>query len=76
MPKGVAATYDPSKAFDFPVGTIVTKTFYYTVPSGTAAPQTSATVVKMTPATYQSGVGGLDLPRVRLIETRLLVRRA
>lgn len=76
MPKGVAATYDPSKAFDFPVGTIVTKTFYYTVPSGTAAAQTSATVVKMTPATYQSGVGGLDLHHVRLIETRLLVRRA
>ena len=31
MPKGVAATYDPAKSFDFPVGTIVTKTFYYTV---------------------------------------------
>jgi uncharacterized repeat protein (TIGR03806 family) len=30
----------------------------------------------MTPATYQTGVGGLDLRHVRLIETRLLVRRA
>ena len=76
MPKGVAATYDPAKSFDFPVGTIVTKTFYYTTPADAASPQTSGTVVKMTPASYQSGVGGLDLKHVRLIETRLLVRRA
>ncbi|HEX4693143.1 SO2930 family diheme c-type cytochrome [Sphingomonas sp.] len=75
MPKGVAATYDPAKAFDFPVGTIVTKTFYYTVPANDAPPQTSGTVIKMIPATYQSGVSGLDLHHVRLIETRLLVRR-
>ena len=30
----------------------------------------------MTPATYQSGVHGLALAHVRLVETRLLVRRA
>ena len=30
----------------------------------------------MTPASYQSGVTGLDLTHVRLIETRLLVSRA
>jgi uncharacterized repeat protein (TIGR03806 family) len=76
MPKGVAATYDPAKSFDFPVGTIVTKTFYYTTPADAAAPQTSNTVVKVTPASYQTGVAGLDLKHVRLIETRLLVRRA
>jgi uncharacterized repeat protein (TIGR03806 family) len=76
MPKGVAAKYDPKNAFEFPVGTIVTKTFYYTVPTSEAAPQTSTTVIKMTPATYQNGVSGLDLGHVRLVETRLLVRRA
>ncbi|QDZ08016.1 hypothetical protein FPZ24_11425 [Sphingomonas panacisoli] len=76
MPKGVAATYDPAKSFDFPVGTIVTKTFYYTTPADAASPQTSKAVVKMTPASYQNGVAGLDLKHVRLIETRLLVRRA
>lgn len=76
MPKGVHATYQPDRSFDFPVGTIVTKTFYYTVAPGAAAPQASGDVVRMTPATYQSGVSGLDLARVRLIETRLLVRRA
>ena len=76
MPKGAHATYDPDKWFDFPVGTIISKTFYYTAPAGEAAPQSSEVIVKPTPATYQSGVGGLDLKHVRLIETRLLVRRA
>lgn len=75
MPKGVHATYDADHWFDFPVGTIVAKTFYYTTPAGAAAPQQSGEVVKMTPALYQSGVNGLDLRHVRLIETRLLVKR-
>ena len=76
MPKGVHATYNAAQAFDFPVGTIVAKTFYYTTPASAAAPQTSDEVVKMTPATYQSGVHGLSRAHVRLVETRLLVRRA
>jgi uncharacterized repeat protein (TIGR03806 family) len=76
MPKGAHATYRSDAAFDFPVGTIVTKTFYYTTPASTVRSQTSGEVVKMTPASYQTGVDGLTLARVRLIETRLLVRRA
>jgi uncharacterized repeat protein (TIGR03806 family) len=76
MPPRTAARYEAEAAFDFPVGTIITKTFYYTVPAATAKPGESREVVKMTPATYQTGVGGLDLSHVRLIETRLLVRRA
>jgi uncharacterized repeat protein (TIGR03806 family) len=76
MPKGATAKYDAEKAFDFPVGTIITKTFYYTVPDGTAHPGDSKSVLKMTPATYQPGVKGLELAHVRMIETRLLVRRA
>ena len=76
MPQGTHAAYRRDTAFDFPVGTIITKTFYYTTPTGAASPQTSGDVVKMTPATYQPGIEGLDLAHVRLIETRLLVRRA
>ncbi len=76
VPKGKSAGYEPVEAFDFPVGTIVTKTFYYTVPASAADPGASREVVKMTPALYQTGVDGLDLAHVRLIETRLLVRRA
>lgn len=76
MPAGASAKYERDKTFDFPVGTIITKTFYYTVPAAAARPGDSRDVVKMTPATYQAGVDGLDLRHVRMIETRLLVHRA
>jgi uncharacterized repeat protein (TIGR03806 family) len=76
MPKGRAARYDSKEAFAFPVGTIVSKTFHYPVPTGTADPQASPEVLAPTPATYQAGVAGLERARTRLIETRLLVRRA
>lgn len=75
VPKGMSARYDPEKTFDFPVGSVIAKTFYYTTPAG-ADPGKSARVLKMTPADYQSGEAGLDTRHVRLIETRLLVRRA
>lgn len=75
VPKGMSARYDPVKTFDFPIGTVIAKTFYYPVPAATA-PGESTRVLKPTLASYQSGVAGLDLRGVRLIETRLLVRRA
>ena len=35
IPEGAgAAAYEPDRAFDFPVGTVVTKTFYYPEPDG------------------------------------------
>ena len=69
MPKGVSAAYSVDKAFDFPVGTILSKTFYY--------PRADAGAVRETDdAEPGSPAAGLDLSRVRLIETRLLVRRA
>lgn len=70
VPAGGKAAYDPDGAFDFPVGTVVAKTFYY--PRGASAEG----VALAGPADYQSGVQGLRLPGLRLIETRLLVRRA
>lgn len=76
MPRGVHADYREDEAFAFPVGTIVTKTFYYPTPARVEAPQRSGTVLKPTTATYQSGIEGLDLNNVRLLETRLLIRRA
>ena len=74
VPKGMSARYDAVRTFDFPVGTVIAKTFYYTVPAG--SPPGDARVLKPTPASYQSGAAGLDLRHVRLIETRLLVKRA
>lgn len=68
MPAGASAQYRDPDAFDFPVGTVITKTFYYPV-------KDKAHVLPYDAAPAQSGVAGLQLSSVRLIETRLLVRR-
>lgn len=66
MPKGKPAKYDATEAFDFPVGTIISKTFYY--------PRAGDAVVRVAESADET-LDGLDLKKVRLIETRLLVRR-
>ena len=69
LPPGATARYSASATFDFPVGTIISKTFYY--PHASAAPAVARTYDQS--RDYRGT--GLDLPNVRLIETRLLVRR-
>jgi len=70
MPAGQSAKWSQDQAFDFPVGTVISKTFYYPKGSG-------ETLVKSISDTGVELVNGeLDLSRNRLIETRLLVRRA
>ncbi len=73
LPKGAKVAYDPDRTFDLPVGTVIAKTFYY--PLAPAAQSGGDTVLKARPADYQTGTSGLRLGRVRLMETRLLVRR-
>jgi len=69
MPEGTSARYEPREALDFPVGTIISKTFFYPLADGKDA-------VARTEDTAHDRVGeGLDLRHVRMIETRLLVRR-
>ncbi|MBS0580902.1 MAG: hypothetical protein JSR36_16720 [Proteobacteria bacterium] len=70
MPQGTSARYDGSHAFDFPVGTVLTKTFYYPRAAGGAAQ-----VMRTYDQSRDFAGEGLDLNNVRLIETRLLVRR-
>jgi len=79
MPPGASALYSAEGNFEFPVGTIITKTFYYPTPKGTARD------AKLAARTYDqsrdfAGTGrsdeGLRLANVHLIETRVLVRRA
>lgn len=73
LPAGSSAKYDAERTFEFPVGTIISKTFYYPVDASTAG---SADVVLRTDDTSKDFAGqGLDLKHVRLVETRLLVRR-
>jgi len=71
MPRGAAAHYDAQRSFDFPVGTIISKTFYYPVPTGGDDKSVLADDAR-SPAVASAG---LSLAHVRLIETRLLVRR-
>jgi len=72
MPNGSSAKYDANKPFDFPVGTIISKTFYYPIEPGARG----GNVVLRGDATPREFAGqGLDLEHVRLVETRLLVRR-
>ncbi|MEK8029188.1 SO2930 family diheme c-type cytochrome [Ideonella sp. DXS29W] len=71
MPAGQSATYRDTAAFDFPVGTIITKTFYY--PRAEGSPGNALRQTSMAPG--GSPTEGLDLSQVRLIETRLLVKR-
>lgn len=67
MPEGASARYQADEALDFPVGTIISKTFYY--PRGEGD-----TVLRSDDAGAEAD-GGLTLGKVRLVETRLLVRR-
>jgi uncharacterized repeat protein (TIGR03806 family) len=73
MPKGQAARYHANASFDFPVGTILSKTFYYP----RIAKDDDADAVARTYDHSRDHRGeGLDLRQVRMLETRLLVRRA
>lgn len=70
MPAGRSARYSATDTFDFPVGTVISKTFYYPRAGG------ALSAVSRTYDQSRDFAGlGLDLERVRLIETRILVRR-
>ena len=73
MPEGAAARYQPQEALDFPVGTIISKTFYYPLPGSRRGE--GDTVLRSDDAGPALAGGGLALDKARLVETRLLVRR-
>jgi uncharacterized repeat protein (TIGR03806 family) len=77
MPQGAAAKYTPDASFDFPVGTIITKTFYYPLPKGAGGAKSVARTYSQSDefAPAAGAEAGLNLAKVRLVETRLLVRR-
>lgn len=77
MPKGTAAKYDAEGAMDFPVGTVLTKTFFYPLPAGASRNDKAVARTYDTTRDFAAGTAAeaLDLARLRLIETRVLVRR-
>jgi uncharacterized repeat protein (TIGR03806 family) len=78
MPRGMSGKFDPDGSFDFPVGTIISKTFYYPVLKG-AARDSKAVARTYDQSTDFSdkaqGERGLKLANVHLVETRILVHR-
>jgi uncharacterized repeat protein (TIGR03806 family) len=66
IPEGGSAGYSADGDFDLPIGTIFSKTFYY--------PKTASGVAAAPDRTAIDGV--LPLGGLRLIETRILARRA
>lgn len=77
MPKGATAKYDAEGPFDFPVGTVLSKTFYYPLAANEARGTKAVARTYDTSRDFAAGSANtaLDLSNVRLIETRLLVRR-
>lgn len=75
LPPDAAAQYTEYDAFEMPVGTIITKTFFYRTPIG----NTESNVVQISPTTDQwTGIpvnNSLDLTNLRLLETRILVKQ-
>lgn len=69
MPPGAAADYKPGDdALSFPVGTVITKTFFYQTGRGGRVMQ------QADQAQIHDGEG-LKLKAVRMVETRLLIHR-
>ena len=68
LPPGTSATYHESEVFEFPVGTIIAKTFFY--PKG-ASPGLVRARYEWSP-----GQDSLDRRKLEILETRLLVRQA
>ena len=70
LPPGTSIRYGED-AFEFPVGTVISKTFYY--PRAVAGAAGRIAVRKVL---AQSADPALDLNQVRLLETRLLINTA
>jgi uncharacterized repeat protein (TIGR03806 family) len=66
LPPGTHARYHATDTFDYPVGTVVTKTFFYPALDDVVAPNLD----------WDGRADSLDLTAIRLIETRVLVRQA
>lgn len=76
MPAGTSAKYNATDTFDFPVGTIISKTFYYPkTATGGAGEVVRSDDYSHDFVGHDFAGQGLDLSHVHLVETRILVRR-
>jgi len=72
MPEASSATYHADREFEFPVGTIISKTFHYRKAEDWRSGH--ASVKYAAQERVENSVPPLDLKRQWLLETRLLVR--
>ena len=72
MPEGTSARYREDRELDFPVGTIISKTFHYE--KADVRGKGSFSVVQADRESALSQSGRLDLDKYVLMETRLLIR--
>ena len=72
LPGGETARYSADDEFEFPVGTIISKTFHYEKAADWSLQDQK--VLRIDRESQLDGKGRLDLDRFALIETRLLVR--
>lgn len=72
LPAGTSASYRDAREFEFPVGTILTKTFHYERAGDSDS--VPLEVVRADRESVLDDVGRLDLDHYALVETRLLVR--
>ncbi len=77
LPEGQDATWNDSESFDFPVGTIVTKTFFYAVANegspGAPAGHTSSVLTRHT--SWDGTATKVNFADFHVMETRILVRQ-
>ncbi len=67
LPGGEAAAYHDTEAFDFPVGTVITKTFFY---------ERGADGSLTRNATWSGDASAVNFTTHQIVETRLLIRQA
>jgi uncharacterized repeat protein (TIGR03806 family) len=72
IPLETSAKYSEDREFDFPIGTIISKTFHYELAEGDVGG--AAKVIKTDREAVLSADGTLDLDEYYLAETRLLIR--
>lgn len=72
VPSGQTVGYTTTGALDFPIGTVLVKTFYY--PKTHGGSNSTALAVALVPNQTEEG-NTIELRNHRLMETRLLVRK-
>ena len=76
VPEGRAVKVTDSGRFDYPVGTVITKTFFYkTLDADSNNVEPRFLAVSDIPTSIPNDLREIELGAVQLIETRLLVRR-